>query len=148
MSFQNTHEGTTMNDQPQAPGLSRDASVSERDAVLRERAAAIRALAYFHVYSTPAERDGFVRNMFPLPKISRPRVVTESSTGSLARWRVTNGELEWSRQREGWSALATSAARGMYITAERAILLADLLANPTEEVEDDGSAAPSPGAGA
>lgn len=75
-----------------------------------------------------------VGSLFPLPKIERPRVVKDKSDYS---WRIVEGDIEWCRNFV-WNSLARPGCEGMYITAERAILLADLIARPCELVDDEG----------
>lgn len=109
---------------------------TEREAVLRERRAFLsgvgRTLTETHAKLAAAE-------YYPLPKVTRPRVVTDSGAGLIARetsWRVVGGALQWKTGSE-WNNLAGPMNEGMFITAQRVRILADLLANPTEEAEDD-----------
>jgi hypothetical protein len=63
---------------------------------------------------------------FPLPKVTRPRVVTRGQS----QFRVENGVvMARLSNAEGWRESA-------FHTAEWVRTLADLLANPTEEVPD------------
>lgn len=70
---------------------------------------------------------------YPLPKITRPRVVTDSQG---TEFRVRDGDLLEGRRQDrpdnpGWGQFSA-----WDITPERIRLWADLLANPTEEVDD------------
>ena len=70
-------------------------------------------------------------NYYPLPKVTRPREVRDSHG---VEWRWGWWGFEFRDDGDGcWSNVATSGTPG--ITKERVLLLADLLANPTEEVE-------------
>lgn len=120
--------------------MSTTQMISEREAVLRERAAARKALAYFDGTGRGADRaQQLAAEWFPLPKIRRPRIVSDPGVrGGGVRWRLMNGQLQWNSHSQ-WNSLNDARNRGMFITAERVRVLADLLANPTEEVSDDGS---------
>lgn len=73
----------------------------------------------------------FAAKAFPLPKIERPRVVVEGDTS----WRVIDGEFEDKSRHGGWR---KSSNAGWSPIAKRVAIWADLLANPTELIDDDG----------
>jgi hypothetical protein len=92
-----------------------------------------------------AKREGYTRNcsnshcalcatrakeLFPLPKITRPRRLKDS-TGT--RWRFNEGRLECFD-----NSIWTEGPFYTMATPERIRIWYDLLENPTEEVEDDG----------
>lgn len=99
---------------------------TERDMILAKREAyAAGAKAW-----GAASKNGVLRaaREYPFPKITRPRVVRDKfGVGML--WRVMSGELQSSFRGNEW------CVEPAYVTPERVALWADLLANPTEEVE-------------
>lgn len=115
--------------------------VSEAEAVRRERAAfragynaVVRGdeLSTRAHLETPGERDVLGREvpkLYPLPTVTRPRVV-EDACGNA--YRVVNGEL----QHRGKGMDAGNWAFVHYV-AGNAAALAELLANPTEQVPAD-----------
>lgn len=119
--------------------------ISERDAVLRERAAANKAIE--KVFELARKSGGiehvdmrcWAENVFPLPKVTRRRVITvQHPTGARAmfQFRVTNGGLEWATAgNDDWGPFGTITRGEQRPEFLRA--LADLLANPTEEVGAD-----------
>lgn len=127
--------------------MSDELKVSEREAVLRERKAFERGyrtrpyeLAQGGAAVAKMKPDEWeqgalrcvMEREYPLPKVSRPRVLQEHGTGFKMRY--VNGHFEhhvddgkgWR-----WSVGRESCA----ITQERVKMWADLLANPTELVE-------------
>ena len=77
------------------------------------------------------------KSLFELPKVTRPRVVKDAEGVS---WRVSGDTVQWSVGKgcdwapRDWAPLSNSH---IWLTVERVHLLADLLANPTEEVDDE-----------
>jgi len=118
--------------------MSAPKMVSEREAVLRERAAYDAGVA--DVFRTARALGGiehvdarkWADQIFPLPTIERPRVVPDPH-GMNVVWSVKNGRIS-PRGSSAWGQRTVE-----HITPERVALWADLLANPTETVEDDGS---------
>lgn len=124
--------------------------VSEREAVLRERAAYV-AHAIDYAFATgrslnEPEVKRAAAERYPLPTVTRPRVVADPFPTSPIEWcalpwagtgkaaihvrRVPGGEWRvWTQE--------SVAAASCVVTAERVALWADLLANPTETVEAD-----------
>lgn len=84
-----------------------------------------------------AERDAEAR--YPLPKVTRPRVVDDPWPGSGHQFRCVNGAIQVHHWGE-WKPLAPLAGAcadvWIYPTPERIRLWYDLLTHPTEEVED------------
>jgi hypothetical protein len=148
-------------------------SVSERDAVRREREAYkrgavaigvpweryhqssgcpkdhrhIAAISTPHVWWDCLSLDEAVAKFYPMPKIERPRVLKDphgTHEGIQYFWKAEHGVVEIGHE---WSAGFTWS-RPTYgtlfhlinPTPERIAVWADLLAHPTELVEDDGSA--------
>jgi hypothetical protein len=128
-----------------------DKTVTEREAVLRERAAAEAVLDAFKTAFARMEkgyrdwakaaplawwpchmRTHDIAKMFPLPKVTRPRVVRDREGW---KWQCIDGRIQWSGPR-GWR-FADVMTYAVRVTPERVVLWADLLANPTEDVEDD-----------
>ena len=111
-------------------------AASEREAVRRERAAAWRMARYYRERgyfndvgpsdNPMAEADHRIAEWFPLPKVERPRVVHIQGMGD---YKIVDGRM-WFRIRpvNEWTVL--------YPKADLAAL-ADLLASPTEAVDDE-----------
>lgn len=134
--------------------MSDDKKYTLRDMVLAQREAYVRGYHTYRVDDATTEgregawetdkRDGLSARIaarkFPLPKLTRPRVVT-SDTGR--RFRIVDGQLQTQTSSNGqsWCCLANGSRvpaaedTGIKITLERIRLWADLLANPTEDVE-------------
>jgi hypothetical protein len=111
---------------------------TERDLVMAQREAFARGGYLLRDPFTP--RDEWRRRAereYPLPRVTRARVVRD--TAGIA-WRVVDGRLEFDRGDERLEPSQQWATTDWYgtlrIGAERIRLWADLLANPTEEVED------------
>lgn len=127
--------------------------LSERDAIMRERAAFRRGAAWrfdqsmeagdsFHAIP-PREYDDEAKRRFPLPMVTRPRVATDPGAGAGVEWRVSeNGFIERRRRHfgEGWSKWSIYCRQEPDFAPlpDRVKMWSDLLANPTEEVEADG----------
>lgn len=79
--------------------------------------------------------EGEAAHRFPLPTVTRPRVVNDHESLFPSAWRVVDGELQYCYYTENhrWYPAAGKVWR---ITPARARLWADLLENPTEEVEE------------
>lgn len=118
-------------------------TVTEREAVLRERKAFVTGwLEGCKANGMPAAhsadqckewayREACVRH--PLPTVTRPRVVRDKRGFDF---RVIGKRVEC-RLPAGWRDVAEPGVV-VCLTAERAQLVTDLLANPTEEVSDCG----------
>lgn len=128
--------------------MSESKMVTEREAVMRERAAFVRGSQFEDEawremlrvnHSSGADCIDASRKRYPLPKVERPRVVVETSVhGRTVAWKYEHGALWWRNPRGSgeWYSLMSPRTSEMFITPERVKLLADLLANPTELVED------------
>jgi hypothetical protein len=108
--------------------------ITEREAVLRERAAYVRGCGRGRLLYSLAGCDGIsAREEYPLPEITRPRVVQHEGN----YFRVEQGDaLSHSRNGVYFGSLRTF--KGITVDAALVRVLADLLANPTETVEDNG----------
>lgn len=76
---------------------------------------------------------------YPLPKITRPRVVMDPHDSMIA-YRLVGGNFEYcvgSGPWKGMDAIDEQWSRENYVSPKRVALWAALLANPTEEVDDD-----------
>lgn len=79
---------------------------------------------------------------YPLPKVTRPRYVRDPENVNR-EWKVERGELYTRRYDNGtvdWYPVAAACLRGETVpppTIARVRLWADLIENPTEEVQDD-----------
>lgn len=69
---------------------------------------------------------------YPLPKVTRPRVV-QYPLYHWKKWRVIDGELQRNGSEDDSDEWVSTPLSVM--TAARVRVLADLLANPTEEVD-------------
>jgi hypothetical protein len=126
-----------------------NATVTERDAVLRERAAFVRGVnSLFLQEEIPAsdamtaavERvEAYATEWYPLPKVTRPRVVRDCAAFTTTEeWSVIDGTLRY-RHRPDAEWARWGDFRGISTAAplpERVELWADLFANPTEEVDE------------
>lgn len=117
--------------------------VTEREAVLRERAAIKHVVTYLtgRGYFRPGlevqpgedprgEIDRHVLVRYPLPKVTRPRVV---NTRDCGQWRYVDGHYE---QRSGDRGTWHEAPSGFVIPIGQVDEIAALRTNPTEEVEE------------
>ena len=110
-------------------------SISEKEAVLREREAVKRAVKAvwndgFHGAALPWDWEGTERlavRLYPLPTVTRPRVVTDQNGH---RWKWENGFLQFSTG-AGWLYASPPLIGEASYAAVR-----DVLSNPTEEVEE------------
>ncbi len=78
---------------------------------------------------------------FPLPKTTRPRVVKDPEGDGY--WMVFKGEIGWTAFARGhadgillWEGHDMRRAELFRLTPARVAIWSDLLANPTEEVDD------------
>lgn len=114
--------------------------MTERDKVLLQRMA-FRAGAEYEFFSTQRGEGGTedVRceslRRYPMPKTLRPRVVEYN--GGQYRYNLQDGPgfIECRVGDEPWKRVTYWGAMSDGIFA----VLADLVANPTEEVDDDGT---------
>ncbi len=107
---------------------------TEREVIMRERAAYAEALASNPFYSV-AETHRVARLRYPLLKVTRPRVVTDDS-GIF--WRVVSGRFEYAWPGHNvWKDALAAHAGDPGMTPARVRMLSALLDNPTEEVPDD-----------
>jgi hypothetical protein len=125
--------------------MSNDKTVTEREAVLRERKAAEDAfLAGTHTtFSCSGAARDYARqwavDAHPLPKVTRPRVVRDphDMNGRWA-WYPTLNEFAYAHPEISDGDFYGPAVYGpIPVTSERVRIWADLLANPTEDVEDE-----------
>lgn len=127
--------------------MSDEKKYTERDVVMRERAAFAKGRCMsqheMHEEELPCIAcNQRARHLYPLPSVTRPRVVRDVTSGMAGggyEWRVVNGGIQWRPLGDmTWRAPASDGVvHGMYLFPERVRTLADLLANPTETVEDD-----------
>ncbi len=134
---------------------------TEREKVLAERKAAGRARcsALWVIHGdTPTSRHRpyeagsacedctrFANVRHELPRVTRPRVVTDRPLPDrqARNFRVVGGQIQTSSDDGIWHCLdngsvhATEDSEGLCLRPERIRMLADLLANPTEECDDD-----------
>lgn len=128
--------------------MSDDKTVTERDAVLREREAFARGAQwawfnnYAESYGAKFNHEGYVdlraAERYPLPTITRLREVPDPEPGFDQRWRCVDGSLQYRHDGIPW----IIAHNGKYVfpgnvdwpTPRRIALWADLRTNPTEEV--------------
>lgn len=140
--------------------------ISERDAVMRERAAFQRGYRTWRFTGRNTEdvaeieitNPGELRRLaeatsreYPLPNVKRSRVVPDPHVEFNQAWRVTENKIEWCSWYESptqygpWRDLTPQAMSKttdrptsiQHVTSARIRLWADLLANPTEETESE-----------
>lgn len=114
--------------------MSAPAAITERDAVLREREAYAKAMhrARCPEYNVCEPCKRRAAEAYPLPKVTRPRVVTDS-IGAMC-YRVVNDVTEWADvDADNWRPMMVKVND---LIPEQLAALADLWTNPTEEVED------------
>lgn len=127
--------------------MSDDKTVTEREAVLRERAAFAHG-AYWAWLNNYAESSGAKFNhegyvdlraaeRYPLPTITRPRVVRDPRSKGY-EWQCVGGALQWRYPdtMESWSSWDSGGAYIWTPVPDRVKLWADLLQNPLEEVQE------------
>lgn len=126
--------------------MSAEKKYTEREMVLAKREAWSRAMRDFGFGGIRPLGwrgiDAEAKRAYPLPAITRPRIVRAQEDGVLAalEYRVIDGEIEWRRAvsefelPEEWHSVQQ---RPLHLTAFRVRLAADLLANPNETVEAD-----------
>jgi hypothetical protein len=126
--------------------MSAPKTVTEREAVLRERDAVQRTVVALWDRIKRGDAlhnwegsESLAKRLYPLPLVTRPRVVRDPLDASI-EWTVLDDHLHW-RRVAGYIAtewmLGPQGAPLGHVTAEMCRVWADLLANPTEDVEDD-----------
>lgn len=111
--------------------MSEQPTVTERQAVERERAAWVEGAICWAggAVSGPGILSELAAQTYPMPKITRPRVVVDEFG---VEWTVVDGEVV----PNVYGAGGGSSAADYNTTTKRILLWADLLNNPTEEVEE------------
>lgn len=111
-------------------------SISEKDAILREREAFKQGVI---TWQRTTEMDpswpgitAAANRAYPLPKVTRPRVVTDRYGVS---WKIDDGELRNLCDGEWTGSVRTLDGGILAPTLDRVKLWADLLERPDEEVE-------------
>lgn len=120
--------------------MSDEKTYTEREVVERERRAVERTIDELWHYLRTAipfgEWNGaqpLARRLYPLPTVTRPRVVTDTKG---RQWKVEDDILLTRHESSLWLA-AEDVRDAFWFSRERIRLWADLIANPTETVEDD-----------
>lgn len=122
-------------------------TVTEREAVLRERDAFARGVNWYYCQKEVPSNANLSLDRISdaadaihrLPKITRPRTreddygVEWQVVGDVLRWRYT-----FAKHRTFNTIIPGAGTDGMFMYLSRAVLIAELAANPTEEVEDTG----------
>ena len=110
--------------------MSDEKTYTERDIVLAKREGWVRHCVALCGNREDAEK--YAAREFPLPRVTRPRVVVGPSPRTWnwkfeagAYWFRATGHGSWERANPSWEP-----------DPELVTLWADLLANPTEEVEE------------
>lgn len=107
---------------------------TERDLILAKRQG-YAARMWESLCMTDAEVRATIAARYPLPKATRPRVVADPHDSRI-EWRAPEDSLRSHLfHREGRSDW-TAGLGSLCVTRQRVALWADLLANPTEEVDD------------
>jgi hypothetical protein len=116
--------------------------VTEREAVLRERAAFMNGVLHMYRVGHPAlfydTRDKEAVKRYPLPPIVRPRVETvfDPKADCLVEVRFYGGVLEYRHVSKSSRGFRPFDRDGAEINLARAIL--SVVENPTETVPDEG----------
>jgi hypothetical protein len=112
-----------------------DEPMTKREVTIA-REAFIDGTLYYH---GPCSRESHARTLsdvvaklYPLPKKTRPRLVEDP--GGCGRWAVKDGIIHLVSMGGDWESCMDFQ---FFVTAERVPVWADLLANQTEEVEDE-----------
>lgn len=125
--------------------MSAEKKYTERDLVMAKREGWDECAYQMTVCGQGSKESDAMRDAtFPLPKVVRPRVVEDPTSIPGARfWRVCDGKLQTRKGRgldtewyDQQNAHAFHDRDFPYPTRERLQLWSDLLANPTEEVEE------------
>ena len=106
--------------------------ITEKEAVMRERAAAHWGWA---IYSPPRDNSCFAtacEKRFPMPRVTRPRVVTDRDGYTF---RVEGGEVQYRGTGASWYQVGLN--NSISVNQERIRLWADLLNSPLETVEEE-----------
>lgn len=131
--------------------MSDEKKYTERDLVLAKQEAFVEGslLTFRHFDCSLGSEAGLkwrgssnlAAERYPLPKVTRPRVVQDPHERGM-RWRVLRDKdqhgvtyLEYNAFNTGADASWRTGLGTYCATAERVALWADLLANPTEEVD-------------
>ena len=117
--------------------MSDNQTVTEREAVVRERKAfGLGWRMQRENGGSLREGEGLADRLYPLPSITRPRVVKDPEAKDY-EWRFHDGRMQVRRGKNAFD------GGGEWVcpcnwqpTAERVRLWADLLQNPTEEVTE------------
>lgn len=114
---------------------------TEREIVLASRAAYkqgvvdhLNGLTFSSIaFGDTRHVDNRAKVLYPLPKTTRPRVIKLSVAGAELSYRYVSGQLQY-QDRGSWS----PTRRGISdFSADDLRKLADLFANPNEDVESD-----------
>ena len=126
-------------------------SVTEREAVLREQKAFIEGAkvgraSRSECYDDPCPKCiAQAKARYPLPTITRPRVVPDPEHPDTWHWRFVDGGFEWATLWDGgnhWTrqplgSVVVVEEHVTRVTPKRILAWADLIAHPTETVEDE-----------
>lgn len=129
--------------------MSAPAVVTEKEARLREREAFVAGVEALHVQTEVPSGpivgravERVIRQVdtyYPLPKVQRPRVVTDAQNPDY-EWQVNAEGVLWFRwKRDGapWLRAGSNTENLLLVpTHERVAMWADLFANPTEAVDE------------
>ena len=113
--------------------MSDEKRYTERDLILAKREGARVALFTPVSGCTAQQAIDTANRLFPLPKVTRARVVRAKVGPFGFDWRLVKNTLEYANpEEEDWEPYKVE--RGEW--ADIAKILNDLLANPTEEVDE------------
>lgn len=135
--------------------MADEKTYTEKEVVLRERKAFYSGYVALNWCSCEASEvcgtcQAETNRRYPLPKVTRPRVVIDAGGAGVREWRYVEGQIQTRvRGTTHWFCLAHGdafAAKavqhedvGFAWTPERINMLAKLIADPTEIVDDDAS---------
>lgn len=127
--------------------MSPTATYSEREVVLRERAAYVKALFWLRpinmvspIFGDSESYESLAAKAFPLPKVTRPRVEDDKEALGVT-WSVRNGHLCFMTDAGVWHRMGSRDESHIYgtsfdFTRARVALWNDLLDHPTEECDE------------
>lgn len=115
--------------------MSEEKKYTERDLVMAKREGWVTRALYSGVGDIEKLQQRAAQE-FPLPRVTRPRVVNGTGEWAAFKFRVKGSVLEWAcLGLQDWTVRPLSDET---MFAQLGPLYADLLANPTEEGEGEG----------
>jgi len=119
--------------------MTQPTMISEKDAILRERRAWIAGLrgSTYQPSLTSKRENELAAQMFPLPKLTRPRVVRDADGNEWCFRDSRDTALLMCKPARFGDWINDSHPDYPSMTRERLALMVELIKHPTEEIEDD-----------